>query len=81
MKVSQAIDVLKDLGADDDVFCPIFIKEEADDMGAQDTETEFRFEGSEWAKIVSAMETDDGLWQELTETFRHYVDKQMEAKK
>lgn len=78
MKVSQAIEILKGLGEDDDVFCPLYLKEEADERGQEEHGDEFRFQGSEWAKIVTFMETDDGLWQSLNETFFYYVEKALE---
>jgi hypothetical protein len=79
MKVYQVLEILQNLGADDDVFCPIFLKEEADERGEQNLDqVDFRLEGSVWAKIVSKLESDDYLWQSLNETFFDYVEEALE---
>lgn len=80
MKVHQILDLLKDLKPDDDVFCPIYLKDEADERGQEEHGDDYRFKGSDWAKIVKCMETDDGLWQSLNETFFYYVEKELERK-
>jgi hypothetical protein len=69
------IEILKDLGDDDDIYCYFFTKEDADERAGDQVEDEFRFEGSHWAKIVEQMEADEGISQVADEAFDHYVDK------
>jgi hypothetical protein len=80
MKVWQMAEVLKDLGPDDDIFCAYFVKEEADDMAEEDLEQEFRFQSSEWAKIVMRLEHEEGIYQQLDEAFRDHVDRAIEKR-
>ena len=81
MKVSQALEFLKNYGEDEDIYCFFFAKEEADNKGEEDLdEVDFRFKDSEWAKIVARLENDKGIYQTLDETFCEVVDQALEKR-
>lgn len=81
MKVSQALEFLQELGKDDDIYCAFFTKDEADTKGEEDLdEVDFRFESSEWAKIVARLENSKGIYMALDETFCEEVDRALDKR-
>jgi hypothetical protein len=81
MKVSQALEFLKNYGKDEEIYCAFFTKEEADNKGEEDLdEVDFRFKDSEWAQIVLRLENDKGIYQALDESFNDYVDQALEKR-
>lgn len=73
MKVYQMLEVIKNLGEDDDIYCAFFTKDEADDMASEDLEEGFFFSSTAWEKIVNLMEGEEGIYQQLNEAFGEYV--------
>lgn len=81
MKVHQMLDIIKDLGEDDDIYCAFFTKDEADTMASEDLEEGFFFSSTAWEEIVNRMEGEEGIYQELNEAFREYVTQMLEKGK
>jgi hypothetical protein len=81
MKVYQMLELLEGLGKDDDIYCAFFTKDEADQKGEDDLDiVDFRFESTEWAKIVSRLEQDKGIYIALDEAFNDEVDRALEKR-
>lgn len=81
MKVHQMLELLESLGKDDDIYCAFFTKDEADCKGEEDLDqVDFRFQSSEWARIVSRLEQDKGIYIALDEAFNDEVDEALERR-
>jgi hypothetical protein len=81
MKVYQMLELLEGLGKDDDIYCAFFTKDEADQKGEDDLDqVDFRFQSSEWARIVSRLEQDKGIYIALDEAFNDEVDEALERR-
>jgi hypothetical protein len=81
MKVYQMLELLEGLGKDDDIYCAFFTKDEADQKGEDDLDiVDFRFQSSEWARIVTRLEQDKGIYIALDEAFNDEVDEALERR-
>lgn len=61
---------------DDLLFVALFEKDEADEhaMSNLNDEKDFKFTDEQWESIVESMDRDEGVWEEITNAFRHYVE-------
>jgi hypothetical protein len=73
MKAYQAIDILKELDGQEEVYCLIYIREDAETQ----TEDKPPLTDTEWDNVVTGMEVNDDIDGEAYEEFRLLVDKQM----
>jgi len=76
MKVSHLKQVIEDLPNDAILFVAIIDKDEADEfaMSNLNDEKDFEFSLEQWEDIVEKMDRDEGVWSEMLNTFRHYVE-------
>lgn len=81
MKVEHILDLLSKLDKNDEVFCLLYLRDEADD--AAEMAEIAKPSDNEWIEIVRYMNTDDGIYEEANNTFQWAIDrmeKQREAK-
>ena len=76
MKVKELKEVIKDMSDDDILFIALFDKDEADEhaMSNLNDEKDFKFSEYDWSDIVDKMNNDEGVWQEIMGSFRHFVE-------
>jgi hypothetical protein len=84
MRVGEIRVLIEGLGDDVIVFAPWFDKDEANELiqnnimeDSEWNEANFITE-DEWKSVVHKMGNDDGLWQDLNETFYYYVNQVVE---
>lgn len=83
MKVSHLKQVIEDMNDDTLLFVAILEKDEADEyvMSNLNDEKEYEFSLDQWADIVEKMDRDEGVWSEIMDSFRHYVELKYKEKK
>jgi hypothetical protein len=74
VKVHQAIDILKELNQDEQVYCLIYLREDAEIQ----TEDEPVLTDTEWDKVVTGMEVNDDIDAEAYHNFCNLVNTQLE---
>jgi hypothetical protein len=76
MKVSHLKEIIKDMSDDDILFIALFDKDEADEhvMSNLNDEKDFKFSSEQWEAVVESMDRDEGVWQEIMGSFRHFVE-------
>lgn len=83
MKVSQLKSIIKDMYDDDLLFVALFEKDEADEhaMSNLNDEKDFKFTDKQWEDIIEQMDRDEGVWEEITNAFRHYIEMKYNEQK
>jgi hypothetical protein len=81
MRVGQIRTNIEDLGDEVEIFIAWYDKDEANELiqnnimeGAEWNEANNLTE-DEWKLVAKKMANDDGIWQELNETFYYYVNQ------
>jgi len=82
MKVSELKEMIKHLSNDELVFVAILDKDEADEyaMSNLNDEKDFKFTPEQWEDIVEKMDRDEGVWSEIMDSFRHYLEIKYQEK-
>lgn len=65
----------------DEVFYAYYDKEEADEFMEYHHEEEKPLTEQEWVEIVRYMDTDEGIWDEITRAFEFAVQRVIETRK
>jgi hypothetical protein len=80
MKVSHLKQVIEDIPNDAILFVAIFDKDEADEhaMSNLNDEKDFKFSTEQWENIVEKMERDEGIWNELMNSWRYYLEQKFD---
>ena len=80
MKVSHLKQVIEDMSDDTILFVAIFEKDEADEhaMSNLNDEKDFKFSAEQWENIVEKMERDEGIWNELMNSWRYYLEQKFD---
>lgn len=85
MRVGQIRTNIEGIGDEVEIFAPWFDKSEANRYiedslcdGYKETEDLSR---EEWLFVVKRMTNDDGIWNELIESFKHYIDEVIKQRK
>jgi hypothetical protein len=80
MKVSHLKQVIEDMNDDTILFVAIFEKDEADEhaMSNLNDEKDFKFSDEQWENIVEKMERDEGIWNELMNSWRYYLEQKFD---
>jgi hypothetical protein len=80
MKVSHLKQVIEDMPDDTILFVAIFEKDEADEhaMSNLNDEKDFKFSAEQWENIVEKMERDEGIWNELMNSWRYYLEQKFD---
>lgn len=78
MKVEHLYDLLNKLDKNDEVYCLLYLRDEADD--AAEMAEIAKPSDEEWIGIVRYMDTDDGIYEEANNSFQWAIDK-MEKKR
>lgn len=76
MKIKLIKEIISKYADDDEIFCLIYEKEDADTTADDITETILTAE--QWLNVVTYMETDDYLFETAHQTFGIGVDKQLQ---
>ena len=80
MKVSHLKQVIENMSDDTILFVAIFEKDEADEhaMSNLNDEKDFKFSAEQWENIVEKMERDEGIWSELMNSWRYYLEQKFD---
>lgn len=73
MKVEHLRDLLQNLDKNDEVFCLLYLRDEADN--AAEMADIPKPTDNEWIEIVRYMDTDDGICEEANNTFQWAIDR------
>jgi len=76
MKVYQAIDILQELDRQEQVYCLIYLREDAEVQ----TEDEPVLTDTEWDNVVTGMEVNDDIDGEAYQQFKELVDTQLQKR-
>jgi len=76
MKVYQALDILNELDTQDEVFCLIYLREDAEVQ----TNEEKPLTDTEWSKVVTGMEVNDDIDETAFQQFKELIDTQLEKR-
>jgi hypothetical protein len=81
MRVGQIRTNIEDLGDEVEIFIAWYDKNEANEvvqnniMEGEEWNEANNLTEDEWKLVVQKMANDDGIWQELNETFYYYVNQ------
>lgn len=78
MKVEHILDLLSKLDKNDEVFCLLYLREEANDYTEQNEIPEPN--DDEWSQIVHHMNTDDGIYEEASGSFVWALEKMIDKR-
>lgn len=76
MKVYQALDILRELDTQDEVYCLIYLREDAEVQ----TEDKPPLNDGEWSEVVTGMEINDAIDAEAYQQFGELVLNQLEKR-
>lgn len=65
----------------DEVFFAYYDKAEADEFMEYNHEEEKPLTEQEWVEIVRYMDTDEGIWEEITQAFNFAIERVLETRK
>lgn len=84
MRVGQIRTNIEDLGDEVEIFIAWFDKDEAQEHIQNNLMEDFNQSSDivltedEWKTVVNKMGNDDGIWNELNESFRYYIEQVIE---
>ena len=84
MRVGQIRTNIEDLGDEVEIFIAWFDKDEAQEhiqnnlMEDFNQSSDIALTEDEWKTVVNKMGNDDGIWNELNESFRYYIEQVIE---
>jgi hypothetical protein len=83
MKVGKVKELLSDYLDDSEVFAAIYTREEADEHieNIYAEEQQHELTDDEWKNIVALMSVDDGIWEEICNSFAYYIEATMKKRK
>jgi hypothetical protein len=84
MRVADLKELIKDLPDDAQIFVVHMDRTEANDhiwQAFEDGENQPEITDEEWQKVVYEMHADDGIWEQVTESFNWQMDKIENARK
>jgi hypothetical protein len=76
MKVYQALDILQELDRQEQVYCLIYLREDAEIQ----TDNEPVLTDTEWDNVVTGMEVNDAIDTEALQQFKELVDIQLQKR-
>lgn len=76
MKVYQALDILNELDTQDEVYCLIYLREDAEVQ----TEDKLPLNDGEWLEVVTGMEVNDDIDGTAYTQFKELIDTQLEKR-
>lgn len=65
----------------DEVFYAYYDRAEADEHMEYHYENEKPLTENEWSEVVRYMDTDEGIWEEITQAFNFAVERVIEKRK
>jgi 5S rRNA maturation endonuclease (ribonuclease M5) len=86
MRVGQIRTNIEELGDEVEIFIAWFDKDEAQEHIQNNLMEDFNKSSDivltedEWKSVVNKMSNDDGVWNELNESFRYYVEQAIEQR-
>lgn len=84
MRVGQIRTNIEDLGDEVEIFIAWFDKDEAQEHIQNNLMEDFNQSSDivltedEWKTVVNKMGNDDGIWNELNESFKYYIEQVIE---
>ena len=77
MKVRELKEIIKDMSDDDLVFVALYYKEESEEHIRENLNDgeDFFITNEQWEEVVEKMDRDEGIWSELTDAWRDYIEK------
>ena len=77
MKISHLKEVINLMSDDDLVFVAMFDKDEAEEHIRENLNDgeDFSITNEQWEEVVEKMDRDEGIWSELTDAWRDYIEK------
>jgi len=84
MRVGQIRTNIEDLGDEVEIFIAWFDRDEAQEHIQNNLMEDFNqssdivLTDDEWKSVVNKMANDDGIWNELNESFRYYIEQVIE---
>ena len=84
MRVGQIRTNIEDLGDEVEIFIAWYDRDEAQEhiqnnlMEDFNQSSEIVLTDDEWKSVVNKMANDDGIWNELNESFKYYVEQVIE---
>jgi hypothetical protein len=86
MRVGQIRNNIEGLSDDEEIFIAWYDKEEAQEHIQNNLMEDFGKSSDivltqdEWFYVVKKMQNDDGIWNELNESFKYYVEEIIEKR-
>jgi hypothetical protein len=86
MRVGQIRNNIEGLSDDEEIFIAWYDKEEAQEHIQNNLMEDFNKSSDivltqdEWFYVVKKMQNDDGIWNELNESFKYYVEEIIEKR-
>ena len=77
--IKELRELIADRLDDEIIFCSFWDKSEADEYAEGTMEVQ-PFTDDEWSDIVRFLNNDDGLWTEMNNTWRYYLDKKINGR-
>lgn len=85
MKIGQVRNLIEGMADLEEMFVAIYDMNEANEYIEEnldsDDETIAPLTKEEWSEIVEEMNHDEGIWDEMSNAFRHFIDKTIEKRK
>lgn len=77
MKVSHLKDIIKHMDDDDLIFVAIYDKEESEEHIRENLNDgeDFSITQEQWEEVVEKMDRDEGIWSEISDAWRDYLEK------
>lgn len=77
MKISYLKEVINLMSDDDLVFVAIFDKADSEEHIRENLNDgkDFSITNEQWEEVVEQMDRDQGIWSELTDAWRDYIEK------
>lgn len=77
MRIGEIRVLIEQRSDEELVFAPWFDKDEADEhmINNMEMEESEKLTAEEWQSVVNWLGNDDGVWEELYESFRYYLEK------
>lgn len=82
MKIGQLRTLIEGRSDNEEIFIAIYDRDEVNEFivnNIEEDETEVT--DDEWNYIYASMNTDDGIWSELNDSFRYYIDNVIEKRR
>lgn len=74
--IKQLREWIADRNDDEIIFCCLYDKSDADEFAEEQMEQPLLTD-NEWSDIVNKLNNDEGIWQEITESWWYYLQRKL----